>query len=79
MIYSWSVLQVSDNEYHVLEDGPMYQTKYVLARCSGPTPAYEIQRAMTFAHRAKLAKDSIVNCTESIKDALKGLETAGIK
>lgn len=69
-MYFWNAREISSKEYHVIETRFEGEPEFILARCSGPVPAWEIIRAMRISQSLRLNKDSIHNAVFRIKSAL---------
>lgn len=58
----YEVVKVSEREWHVLEQAfdEGSPKPYVLARCSAPTPANDIKRAMQLCQELQVRKESLL-------------------
>ena len=68
----WEVREVSPREYHVIETRLVDEPEYILARCSGPVPAYDIAKAM-FISQGLYESQEVIH---SSMNALKGVENS---
>ena len=66
-MYYWNVRKISNNEYHVIETRFVNEPEFILAKCSGPVPAYDIVCAMKVAQKIKNNTHSLYNAISSIK------------
>lgn len=69
-MYFWNVKEISPTEYHVIETRYEGEPEFVLARCSGPVPAYDIVRAMRISQAIRSGRDNIHNSLTAIEGAL---------
>jgi hypothetical protein len=69
-MYSYDVKEISPTEYQVIETSYVNYPEFVLARCSGPVPAWDIVYAMRVA-QSLYNSDSIRNTLSAIDSAVK--------
>jgi len=67
---SFEVKKVSEKEYHVIEKQQGYESEFILARCSGPVPAWDIVLAMRLSQTLKINAHGLENYIFGIKQAL---------
>lgn len=69
-MYHYSVRQISASEYHVIETRLVNEPEFILAKCSGPVPAWDIVYAMRISQCIRLDRDQINGAVSGIKNAL---------